>query len=58
MHASKLIVLFLRMDPPNNVDVDLVKCSAYEVVKLSRQGVTMNDNPAYGDILHVCVRSD
>ena len=38
------------MDPSDNVDIELVKCRAYEVVKLSRQGVTMNDNPAYGEI--------
>ena len=38
------------MDISNDVDVDLVKCRAYEVVKLSRQRVTMNVNPAYGEI--------
>ena len=42
--------IFLRIDPSDNVDVDLVKCRAYEVVKFSRQGVTMNENPAYGEI--------
>ena len=46
----EIIVLFLRMDPSDNVDIDLVKCRAYEVVKFSRQGVTMNENPAYGEI--------
>ena len=46
-----------RMDLSNNVDVDLVKCRAYEVVKLSRQRVTMNENPAYGEI-GVRVHSD
>ena len=38
------------MDTSGNVDIDLVKCRAYEVVKLSKQGVTMNKNPAYGEI--------
>ena len=32
------------------MNVEMVKCGAYEVVQLSRQGVTMNDNPAYGEI--------
>ena len=41
--------LFIRVDS-NNVDIELQKCGAYEVVKLSRQRVTMNDNPAYGEI--------
>jgi hypothetical protein len=36
--------------PSDNVDIELVKCGAYEVVKLSRQRVAMNDNPAYGEI--------
>ena len=48
--SFQVIVLFLRMDISNNIDVDLVKCRAYEVVKLSRQRVTMNENPAYGEI--------
>jgi hypothetical protein len=40
-----------RVDhPSDNVDLDLVKCGAYEVVKLSRQRIAMNDNPAYGEI--------
>ena len=46
----EVFVLFLRMDASDNVDINLVKCGAYEVVKLSRQGVTMNENPAYGEI--------
>ena len=41
--------LFIRVDS-NNVDIELQKCGAYEVVKLSRQRVTMNDNPAYEEI--------
>ena len=32
------------------MDIEVQKCEAYEVVKLSRQRVTMNDNPAYGEI--------
>ena len=38
------------MDPPDSVNIELQKCGAYEVVKLSKQKVTMNDNPAYGEI--------
>ena len=38
------------MDPSDNVNIELVKCGAYEAVKLSRQAVTMRDNPAYGEI--------
>ena len=38
------------MNPSDNVDIDLMKCGAYEVIKLSRQRVTMNENPAYGEI--------
>ena len=34
----------------NEVDVDMHKCGAYEVVRLSRQRVTMKDNPAYVDV--------
>jgi hypothetical protein len=36
--------------PSDNVDMELVKCGAYEEVKLSRQRVAMNDNPTYGEI--------
>ena len=39
-----------RVNPSNNENIELQKCEAYEVVKLSRQRVTMNDNPAYGEI--------
>lgn len=28
----------------------MMKCGAYEVVKLSGQRVAMNENPAYGEI--------
>ena len=41
-------LLFIRMDPPHGVNIELQKCGAYEVVKLSRQRVATNDNPAYG----------
>ena len=34
----------------SEVDVEMKSCSAYEVVRLSRQRVTMKDNPAYIDI--------
>ena len=30
--------------------MELKKCDAYEVVKLSRQKVHMKDNPAYVDV--------
>ena len=33
-------------------DLELHKCSAYEIVKLSRQRVEMETNPAYGEIGH------
>ena len=51
IHVHVKIVFFLRIiDLSDNADVDLVKCRAYEVVKFSRQGITMNENPAYGEI--------
>ncbi len=31
----------------SGVDVEMQRCGAYEVVRLSRQRVTMKDNPAY-----------
>ena len=31
-------------------DIEMMKCGAYEVVKLSGQRVAMNENPAYGEI--------
>ena len=60
MHSCiKKLFCSLRMDPSDNVDIDLVKCGAYEVVKLSRQRVAMTDNPAYGEIgVIVHVHSD
>jgi hypothetical protein len=38
------------VNPSDNVNIELVKCGAYEVVKLSRQAVAMKDNPAYEEI--------
>ena len=32
------------------VELELHKCSAYEIVKLSRQRVKMEKNPAYGEV--------
>ena len=32
------------------MDLELQKCSAYEIVQLSRQNVKMEDNPAYGEV--------
>ena len=34
----------------SEVDVEMKRCDAYEVVRLSRQRVTMKDNPAYVDV--------
>ncbi len=34
----------------SGVDVEMQRCGAYEVVRLSRQRVTMKDNPAYVDV--------
>ena len=45
-----MLLLFIRMDPPDDVNIELQNCGAYEVVKLSRQRVAMNDNPAYGEV--------
>ena len=39
-----------RVDPPDIVNLELQNCGAYEVVQLSKQRVTMNDNPAYGEV--------
>ena len=39
----------MAVDSDEN-DIELKKCGAYEVVQLSRQRVTMNENPAYGEI--------
>ena len=36
--------------PETEVELELHKCSAYEIVKLSRQKVEMENNPAYGEI--------
>ena len=32
------------------VNVEMQRCDAYEVVQLSRQRVVMKDNPAYVDV--------
>ena len=34
------------------VNTELQKCGAYEIVQLSKQRVVMKDNPAYGQIGH------
>ena len=31
-------------------DIELERCGAYEVVRLSKQKVVMNENPAYGEV--------
>ena len=39
-----------------DVNVEMQRCGAYEVVQLSRQRVAMKDNPAYVDVnLHTQV---
>ena len=35
----------------SEVDVEMQRCGAYQVVQLSRHRVTMKDNPAYVDII-------
>ena len=32
------------------IELELHSCSAYEIVKLSRQRVEMETNPAYGEV--------
>ena len=39
-----------RGDSSVKVNAGMVKCEAYEVVQLSKQRVTMNNNPAYGEL--------
>ena len=34
----------------SEVDVEMKRCAAYQVVQLSRRRVTMKDNPAYVDV--------
>ena len=31
-------------------DVELERCGAYKIVRLSKQKVVMNENPAYGEV--------
>ena len=31
-------------------DIELKRCGAYEIVRLSKQKVVMNENPAYGEV--------
>ena len=37
-------------NPSDDVNMEMQKCGAYEVVQFSRQRVIINDNPAYGEI--------
>ena len=30
--------------------IELERCGAYEIVRLSKQKVVMNENPAYGEV--------
>ena len=34
----------------SNANMQLHKCEAYEIIKLSKQKVKMEDNPAYGEV--------
>ena len=38
------------LSPETEVELELHKCSAYEIVKLSQQRVNMENNPAYGEV--------
>ena len=31
-------------------DIELKQCGAYEIVRLSKQKVVLNENPAYGEV--------
>ena len=31
-------------------DIELDRCGAYEIARLSKQKVVMNENPAYGEV--------
>ena len=31
-------------------DIELERCGAYEIVRLSKQKVVMKENPAYGEV--------
>ena len=46
-----LILFFQELDVGRSTDIHLKTCEAYEVVKLSKQKVTMEVNPAYEQIL-------
>ena len=35
-------------------DIELERCGAYEIVRLSKQKVVMNENPAYGEVGRPC----
>ena len=35
-------------------DIELERCGAYEIVRLSKQKVVMNENPAYGEVGRSC----
>lgn len=39
-----------KLPAESEVNVEMQRCGAYEVVQLSRQRVTMKDNPAYVDV--------
>ena len=40
-------------DDGNARSVEMQKCEAYEIVKLSKQKVVVESNPAYGEIGHI-----
>ena len=52
-HTSDESLILLDVEGPSTeteADLELHKCSAYEIVNLSRQRVEMETNPAYGEV--------
>ena len=51
-HNMLLVILIPDDKSPaeSEVNVEMQRCGAYEVVQLSLQRVTMKDNPAYVDV--------
>ena len=55
-HTCSIILCIHIGDHDNNTprdstrDIELERCGAYEIVRLSKQKVVMNENPAYGEV--------
>ena len=49
-HSSTNPDHVIQGDRQSGEDVEMKRCAAYQVVQLSRQRVTMKDNPAYVDV--------